>query len=102
LATLNLAAGNYRFGAVWDGAKLWKDACITVEGERITAVGACSGASVDLTRYTAIPGMIDVHTHMTYVQENPVSQAGRGDIAGDSSMPTMSVMRWNWMLLAGI
>jgi len=77
LATLNLAAGNYRFGAVWDGAKLWKDACITVEGERITAVGACSGASVDLTRYTAIPGMIDVHTHMSYVLTNRVSRAGR-------------------------
>src|SRR5205823_6338206 len=32
---------------------------------------------VDMLRYTAIPGMIDVHTHLTYVHENPVSQAGR-------------------------
>jgi imidazolonepropionase-like amidohydrolase len=70
-------AETYHFGAVWDGAKLWKEACITVEGERITAVGACSGPSVDLTRYTAIPGMIDVHTHMTYVLTNRVSRAGR-------------------------
>jgi imidazolonepropionase-like amidohydrolase len=30
-----------------------------------------------LSRYTAIPGMIDVHTHLTYVQQNPVTQAGR-------------------------
>lgn len=70
--------GSYHFAAVWDGAKLWKDACVVTEGERIASVGVCSGASIDLTRYTAIPGMIDVHTHMTYVLENRVSQAGRG------------------------
>jgi imidazolonepropionase-like amidohydrolase len=28
-------------------------------------------------RYTAIPGMIDVHTHMTYVLGNPVSRSAR-------------------------
>jgi imidazolonepropionase-like amidohydrolase len=77
LAAINAAAASYHFAAVWDGTKLWKDACITVEGERIIAVGACSGASVDLTRYTAIPGMVDVHTHMTYIVTNRVSRAGR-------------------------
>jgi imidazolonepropionase-like amidohydrolase len=30
-----------------------------------------------MTRFTAIPGMIDVHTHMTYVLNNRVSRAGR-------------------------
>src|ERR1044071_1015515 len=70
-------AASYHFGAVWDGAKLWKDACVAVEGERVVSVGPCSGPSVDLTRYTAIPGMIDVHTHMTYVLGNRVSRAGR-------------------------
>jgi imidazolonepropionase-like amidohydrolase len=70
-------AGTYHFGAVWDGTKVWKDACVTVEGERITAIGACSGPSVDLTRFTGIPGMVDVHTHMTYVLNNRVSRAGR-------------------------
>ncbi len=77
LAAIEAPAASYHFGAVWDGTKLWKDACITVEGERIIAVGACSGASVDLTRYTAIPGMVDVHTHMTYIANNRVSRAGR-------------------------
>ena len=36
-------------------------------------------SGVDMTRYTAIPGMIDVHTHMTYVLEHEsLAQAGRG------------------------
>jgi len=78
LAPVSAAAASYHFGAIWDGAKLWKDACVTVEGERIAAVGACGAGAVDLTRYTAIPGMIDVHTHMTYVLGNRVSRAGRG------------------------
>jgi imidazolonepropionase-like amidohydrolase len=71
-------AASYHFGAVWDGAKVWKDACVNVEGERVVSVGACGAGAIDLTRYTAIPGMIDVHTHMTYVLENRVAQAGRG------------------------
>ena len=73
-----LPAATYHFGAIWDGAKVWKDACVTIEGERITSVGPCSGPAIDLTRYTAIPGMIDVHTHMTYVLDNRVGQAGAG------------------------
>jgi imidazolonepropionase-like amidohydrolase len=70
-------AATYHFAAVWDGAKLWKDACVAIEGDRIANVGACSGTSIDLTRFTAIPGLIDVHTHMTYVLENRVSQSAR-------------------------
>jgi imidazolonepropionase-like amidohydrolase len=79
LLFMSLAASGaaYHFGAIWDGAKVWKDACVTTEGERIAAVGPCSGPATDLTRYTAIPGMIDVHTHMTYVLENRVAQAAR-------------------------
>ncbi len=30
-----------------------------------------------MSRYTAIPGLIDVHTHLTYVHQNPVTQSGR-------------------------
>jgi imidazolonepropionase-like amidohydrolase len=45
---------------------------IVIQGDRITSVGigdrAVPAGSVvtDLRGYTAIPGMIDVHTHMTY------------------------------------
>jgi imidazolonepropionase-like amidohydrolase len=70
-------AASYRFGSLWDGEKVWKDVCVSVEGDRIQSVGPCSGASVDLSRFTAIPGLIDAHTHMTYVLDNPVSQPGR-------------------------
>jgi imidazolonepropionase-like amidohydrolase len=48
------------------------DAVVVVTGDRVTAVGTGEaavprGAAVtDLRRYTGIPGLIDVHTHMMY------------------------------------
>src|SRR5580692_6603488 len=77
LLSLPATAGTYRFAAIWDGAKIWKDACVTTQGDKIQSVGPCTGTVVDLSRYTAIPGLIDVHTHMTYVLDNPVSRSGR-------------------------
>src|SRR5580700_8516539 len=69
----------YRFGRVWDGEKLLTNAVIVVEKDRIKSVGASDGNAIDMTRYTAVPGMIDVHTHLTYVLDtNRISQAGRG------------------------
>lgn len=70
-------AGTYKFGVIWDGDKVWKDSCISTDGDRIQSVGSCSGTTVDFSRFTAIPGLIDAHTHMTYVLDNPVSQPGR-------------------------
>jgi imidazolonepropionase-like amidohydrolase len=62
-----------RFGSLVDGTgQVIKDAVIVVDSDRITSVGSGNGAVprgaqvIDLRRYTAIPGMIDVHTHMTY------------------------------------
>lgn len=48
-----------------------ENAVILIDGDRITQVGRGlkipAGAQIiDLSRYTVIPGMIDVHTHMTY------------------------------------
>ncbi|HEV8348511.1 MAG TPA: amidohydrolase family protein [Vicinamibacterales bacterium] len=46
------------------------NAVIVIDNDRITSVGAGAppaGADViDLGRYTIVPGLIDVHTHMTY------------------------------------
>src|SRR5438874_1131106 len=61
-----------RFGHLWDGTRLVDDAVVVVEGDRIKSVAFGSSeiprdaAVTDLRRYTAIPGLIDLHTHMTY------------------------------------
>jgi imidazolonepropionase-like amidohydrolase len=77
LCALPGLAASYHFGAIWDGAKVWHDSCIVVDGDRIQSVGPCPDSSIDLTRYTAIPGLIDVHTHMTYLLQNPVTRSAR-------------------------
>jgi imidazolonepropionase-like amidohydrolase len=59
-----------RFGQLIDGqGQVLRDAVVVVEGEKITAVGTTvpPGANViDLRHYTGLPGLIDVHTHMTF------------------------------------
>jgi len=62
-----------RFGKLVDGkGKVWNDAIVLVRGDRILdiitdATKIPAGAEViDLRRYTAIPGLIDVHTHITF------------------------------------
>jgi len=74
-----LHAQVYHFGKVWDGEKTINDADIVVDHGEIVSVGPAQHAqAVNMTRYTAIPGMIDAHTHMTYVLNIPVGRAGRG------------------------
>src|SRR5690242_16749443 len=64
------------------------DAVVVVQGDRITSVGSGAAAVpngaqvIDLRPLTAIPGLIDVHTHMTYYWDQrpgtqPWSQQGR-------------------------
>jgi imidazolonepropionase-like amidohydrolase len=61
-----------RFGRLWDGATTITDAVVIVERDRITRVSSGSaeipqGAEVvDLRRYTGLPGLVDLHTHITY------------------------------------
>jgi imidazolonepropionase-like amidohydrolase len=63
-----------RFGTLIDGlGRTTRDAVVVVTGDRIVSVGSGDravprGATViDLRPLTAIPGLIDAHTHMTYV-----------------------------------
>src|SRR6266571_7678258 len=68
-----------RFGKLWDAkGKLWTNASVIVEGDRIRAVTTDAAAIparaeiIDLSKYTGLPGLIDVHTHMTmYTDETP-------------------------------
>jgi imidazolonepropionase-like amidohydrolase len=61
-----------RFKQLWDGSKIVADAVVIVKGDRVVQVGAGSDAiprgieTVDLRRYTGLPGLIDLHTHITY------------------------------------
>ena len=55
----------------WDGERVIANASIVIDGQRIVAIGAKvpvpNGArEIDLRRYTALPGLIDLHTHITY------------------------------------
>jgi imidazolonepropionase-like amidohydrolase len=72
-------AQSYRFARAWDGEKVILNAVIDIEGDRIKSIGPRDGRAIDMSRYTAIPGMIDVHTHMTYTLDtSKLTQAGRG------------------------
>ena len=68
-----------KFGKLWDGkGRVWTNAIVVVEGERVREVTTDTnkipaGAQVvDLSKYYGLPGLIDVHTHMTqYTDETP-------------------------------
>ncbi len=61
-----------RFAKLWDGSKVINGALVIIEGDRIRSVtggnpAVPEGATVvDWSRYYGLPGLIDVHTHMTY------------------------------------
>jgi len=67
-----------KLGKLWDGHKVWTNAVVIIDGSKIRAVTTDASAIpagaqiIDLSRYTGLPGLIDVHTHMTmYTDETP-------------------------------
>src|SRR5579862_5702237 len=85
------------FGKLVDGkGKVWTDAIVIVRGERIADITTDplkipAGAEViDLRRYTAIPGLIDVHTHITYYWDQ-TSNVHPFDQQSGSRLPAVTV-----------
>ena len=62
-----------RFSRLINGdGSVTQDAVVVIDGDRVTAIGSGDAAVpakanvVDLRKYTGLPGLIDVHTHMTF------------------------------------
>lgn len=67
----NAATKAIRFGKLWDGHRVVTNAVVIVENDRVRSVtsgGAIPAGveTIDMRRYTGLPGMIDSHTHITY------------------------------------
>lgn len=81
------------FGRAWLGpGRLISDAVIVVKGTRIESVGSGRAAiprgarTVELGRLTAIPGLVDAHTHLTFYWDpkpgtRPTDQRQRRHVA---------------------
>jgi imidazolonepropionase-like amidohydrolase len=73
-----------RFGKLWDGSKVITDAVVVVSADRIMSVGSGdravpAGAQVvDLRNYFGLPGLIDLHTHITYYWDRKPGTRPRG------------------------
>jgi imidazolonepropionase-like amidohydrolase len=72
-ASLNATAATkaVKFGKLWDGHSTIANAVVIVENDKIQSVAAngtipAGTETIDLSRYTGMPGMIDSHTHMTF------------------------------------
>ena len=82
-----------RFAKLWDGEKVVDRATVVIENGRIRSVTGPdvqppAGAElVDWSRYYGIPGMIDVHTHMTYYWDRAPGTLPRGQ----QRMPAVTV-----------
>ena len=73
-----------RFGKLWDGTKVIENAIVTVKDGMIASVASGDvrvppGTEVvDLRKYTGVPGLIDLHTHITYYWDQKPGTRPRG------------------------
>src|SRR5579864_2606836 len=71
-----------RFGRLVDGrGKIWSNAVVIVRQDKIESVGGAettipAGVElIDPSDYTGIPGLIDVHTHMTFWRDETLAKS---------------------------
>ncbi len=95
IAQTTTATKAVRFAKLIDGkGHVTNDAVVIVAGDRITAVGSGDAAVpagaqvIDLRPLTGIPGLIDVHTHMTYFYD---ANGGRPFAQSGSRLPQVTV-----------
>jgi imidazolonepropionase-like amidohydrolase len=60
-----------KFGKLWDGHRTIPNAVVVIDNDKIQSVTAngripAGAQTIDLSRYTGLPGLIDSHTHMTF------------------------------------
>ena len=86
-----------RFTRVWDGARTIDDAVLVIQDGRISSVATSlatvpSGVEVtDMRGVSAIPGLIDLHTHMTYYWDRAPDTTARGVRAAPRRLPAVTV-----------
>jgi imidazolonepropionase-like amidohydrolase len=76
-----------RFGKLWDGkGKAWAKAIVIVQDGKIRSVATDASAIprgaevIDLSRYSGLPGLIDVHTHLTYYTDETPGEPLRNQL----------------------
>jgi len=97
-----------RFAQLWDGTRLVKNATVLIDGARIVEVRTDApqraAGVIDLRRYTGLPGLIDLHTHITYYWDRAPGTRPRGQrrlpavtvfLAQDNARRTLETgVRW--------
>lgn len=94
-ATVSTTTKAIRFGKLVDGTgRVLTNAVVVIESDRIKSIGTFDSAIpanaevINLSRYTGVPGMIDMHTHLTGTDGGP-----RGPTGGVAEAPNQVLLR---------
>ena len=97
-----------RFGSLVDGSgRVVRNAVVLINADTIVRVSAggaipSNARVIDLHQYTAIPGMIDVHTHMTYWRDKDKDPLGRAAPRSKDSIVMMAAANARATLETGV